>query len=121
VRFNAGAVYDTTTHRVTFSDPGEVELSGAVFLGTNVKAPPSTISLKIIKNGSIDIGAGIGWATAGVADTAGSFVANVRDFSTVGDYYELYVYAESKNAANDIGCDGNPAHTWFTGALVSVD
>ena len=73
---------------------------------------------KIIKNGTIDIAAGEGHAPAGFLDTAGAFTPNCCDFADGTDYYELWAYSASKNAANDVVIDGNPAHTWFCGSVI---
>jgi hypothetical protein len=40
------------------------------------------------------------------------------DIASGTDFYELFMFGESKNALNDLTFDGNPAHTWFCGTVV---
>jgi hypothetical protein len=94
-------------------------MSAMVWWTLNTGVPGGNYVAKVIKNGTIDIAAGIGnWAN--LADCAQAVIPTVFDLASGNDYYEVYAYSTSKNAANDVGLDGNPAHVWFSGASVGA-
>jgi hypothetical protein len=117
LRYNVGSFFDTVNNRWT-PPAGMVLLGGMVWIQANSKAAPANSVAKIVKNGVIDIAACEGWAPAGFADTAASSVPAVMDIASGTDFYELFMFGESKNALNDLTFDGNPAHTWFCGTVV---
>jgi hypothetical protein len=97
--------------------PGLVSLSSQVWIDAGAGGANAFCVAKIVKNGTVDVTAGIGIA----CDQPGTAVVGFAciDRCRPGDAYELHLYASAFDP--DIGCtiNGNPAHTWWCGVLLA--
>lgn len=96
--------------------PGLVTLNGQVWIDAGAGGPNANFVAKIFKNGAKDVVAGIGTLCSqpGVAVIPFACVDQCEE----GDTYGLHLWASALDPA--IGCtiNGNPAHTWFSGAVI---
>jgi len=79
-------------------------------------------TVKIIKNSAgtcngTDVFAGQGTPVTGFPTTAIANAGGV-DQATAGDVYEVCAFGTSNTPANDLGLDGNQAHTHWSGAYI---
>lgn len=116
-KFDIGGLFDTTNSRWT-PPAGLVQLNVSLWWSAHAQSTSSpSFVLKIIKNGSADVFAGVGTAVSGYPGTAIAHVAGV-DLATGTDYYEVFAFGISDTAANNLQIDGNMAHTHFSGHLI---
>lgn len=118
-RFDVGGFYDTTNSRWT-PPAGLVQLNAHIWCSQNAASTSTpTFVAKIIKNGSADVGAGVGTAQVGAPGLAFANVSCVDNASGT-DFYEVQFFFTSSTAANNGNIDGNAAHTHFSGATFSA-
>lgn len=121
-KFNSGG---GTFSSNTWTAPvaGFVQLSFYIYWSLHAASSSNPIMTgKIIKNSSTtcngsDVFAGQGTPIVGFAGTAESNASGV-DQAASGDVYELCAFGTSDDAMNDLKIDGNPAHTFFSGAFI---
>jgi hypothetical protein len=127
VEFDNGCLFDTTNS--WWKPPaGLVLLSANVWINAGAKYldnyPGDGYSQCAKFHRSPDNGvtweqvrANPGWNPAGYPSTGGSTMCTVAMASGT-DLFQLRMYTTSQDGGSSCVIDGNPAHTWFSGALL---